>query len=129
MPFIRHRLIALFGCGGDRDKGKRPMMGEIGGRLADHCILTSDNPRTENPTVILAAIEKGIKPTGGSYEVIENRREAIRKALHMAEDGDIIVLAGKGHETYQEIMGVKRPFDEKVIVSELLKEMREEKEK
>jgi UDP-N-acetylmuramoyl-L-alanyl-D-glutamate--2,6-diaminopimelate ligase len=127
--FTRHRLIALFGCGGDRDKGKRPMMGEIGGRLADHCILTSDNPRTENPTVILAAIEKGIKPTGGSYEVIENRREAIRKALHMAEDGDIIVLAGKGHETYQEIMGVKRPFDEKVIVSELLTELREEKEK
>jgi UDP-N-acetylmuramoyl-L-alanyl-D-glutamate--2,6-diaminopimelate ligase len=127
--FTRHRLIALFGCGGDRDKGKRPMMGEIGGRLADHCILTSDNPRTENPTVILAAIEKGIKPTGKSYEVIENRREAIRKALHMAEDGDIIVLAGKGHETYQEIMGVKRPFDEKVIVSELLTEMREEKEK
>ena len=124
--FTRNRLIALFGCGGDRDKGKRPMMGEIGGRLADHCILTSDNPRTENPTVILAAIEKGIKPTGKSYEVIENRREAIRRALHMAEDGDIIVLAGKGHETYQEIMGVKRPFDEKVIVSELLMEMREE---
>ena len=127
--FTRNRLIALFGCGGDRDKGKRPMMGEIGGRLADHCILTSDNPRTENPTVILAAIEKGIRPTGGSYEVIENRKEAIRKALRIAKDGDIIVLAGKGHETYQEIMGVKRPFDEKVIVSELLKEMREEKEK
>ena len=126
--FTRNRLIAVFGCGGDRDKGKRPMMGEIGGRLADHCILTSDNPRTENPMVILAAIEKGIKPTGKSYEVIENRREAIRKALTMAEDGDVIVLAGKGHETYQEIMGIKRPFDEKVIVSELLTEMREEKE-
>ena len=127
--FTRNRLIAVFGCGGDRDKGKRPMMGEIGGRLADHCILTSDNPRTENPLVILAAIEKGIKPTGKSYEVIENRREAIRKALNMAKDGDIIVLAGKGHETYQEIMGIKRPFDEKVIVSELLTELREEKEK
>jgi len=126
--FTRNRLIAVFGCGGDRDRGKRPMMGEIGGRLADHCILTSDNPRTENPMVILAAIENGIKPTGKSYEVIENRREAIRKALRMAEDGDIIVLAGKGHETYQEIMGVKRPFDEKVIVSELLREIREEKE-
>ena len=79
--FTRNRVIAVFGCGGDRDKGKRPMMGEIGGRLADHCILTSDNPRTENPMVILAAIEKGIKPTGKSYEVIENRREAIRRAL------------------------------------------------
>ncbi len=127
--FTRNRLIAVFGCGGDRDKGKRPMMGEIGGKLADHCILTSDNPRTENPMVILAAIEKGIKPTGGSYEVIENRRDAIKKALVMAEEGDIIVLAGKGHETYQEIMGVKRPFDEKVIVSELLAAMREEQEK
>mgnify|MGYP002870114699 CR=1 FL=1 len=75
-----------------------------------------------------AAIEKGIKPTGGQYEVIENRREAIRKALEMAEDGDVIVLAGKGHETYQEIMGVKRPFDEKVIVSEILLEMRKREE-
>ena len=122
--FTRNRVICLFGCGGDRDKGKRPMMGEIGGRLADYCILTSDNPRTENPMVILAAIEKGIKPTGKPYRVIENRKEAIRAALTMAEDGDVIVLAGKGHETYQEIMGVKRPFDEKVIVSELLREMK-----
>ena len=125
--FTRNRVIALFGCGGDRDKGKRPMMGEIGGRLADYCILTSDNPRTENPMVILAAIEKGIKPTGKPYEVIENRREAINRALRMAEDGDVIVLAGKGHETYQEIMGIKRPFDEKVIVSDLLLEIQKEK--
>ena len=126
--FARNRVIAVFGCGGDRDKGKRPMMGEIGGKLADYCILTSDNPRTENPLVILAAIEKGIKPTGGKYEVIENRREAIRRALEMGEDGDVIVLAGKGHETYQEIMGVKRPFDEKVIVSEILLEMKKREE-
>ena len=98
------------------------MMGEIGGKLADYCILTSDNPRTENPMVILAAIEKGIKPTGGKYEVIENRRDAIRRAMEMAEEGDIIVLAGKGNETYQEIMGVKHPFDEKVVVRELLEE-------
>ena len=126
--FTRNRVIALFGCGGDRDKGKRPMMGEIGGKLADYCILTSDNPRTENPMVILAAIEKGIKPTGGRYEVIENRREAIDRALRMAEDGDVIVLAGKGHETYQEIMGIKRPFDEKVIVSELLLKIKKESE-
>ena len=127
--FTRNRVIAVFGCGGDRDQGKRPMMGEIGGKLADYCILTSDNPRTENPLVILAAIEKGIKPTGGKYEVIENRREAIRRALEMGEEGDVIVLAGKGHETYQEIMGVKRPFDEKVIVSEILLEMRKREEK
>ena len=123
--FARGRVISLFGCGGDRDHGKRPMMGEISGRLADYSILTSDNPRTEDPMEILAAIEEGIKPTGGKYTVIENRREAIRYALEMGRDGDIIVLAGKGHETYQEIMGVKRPFDEKVVVAELLKEIRQ----
>ena len=77
--------------------------------------------------VILAAIEKGIKPTGKPYIVIENRREAISYALRMAEEGDVIVLAGKGHETYQEIMGIKRPFDEKVIVSDLLLEIQKEK--
>ena len=121
--FARGRVISLFGCGGDRDHLKRPIMGEISGRLADFSILTSDNPRTENPMDILASIEEGIKPTGGKYTVIENRREAIRYALQMGRDGDIIVLAGKGHETYQEIMGVKRPFDEKVVVAELLEEI------
>ena len=117
---FKNRVIALFGCGGDRDHGKRPLMGEIGGRLADFSILTSDNPRTEDPNVILRAIERGILKTQGQYAVIENRREAIRYALAMAKEGDVIVLAGKGHETYQDIMGVKRPFDEKVVVRELL---------
>ncbi|MBR6954135.1 MAG: UDP-N-acetylmuramoyl-L-alanyl-D-glutamate--2,6-diaminopimelate ligase [Clostridia bacterium] len=121
--FTRGRLIALFGCGGDRDQGKRPMMGQIGGELADLCILTSDNPRTEDPMAILAAIEEGIRPTGKPYEVIENRREAIRRALSIAREGDIIVLAGKGHETYQEINGIRHPFDEKQVVAELLEEM------
>jgi len=121
--FAKARVIALFGCGGDRDQGKRPMMGEIGGKLADLSILTSDNPRTEDPMKILEAIEAGIKPTGGEYVVIENRREAIRYAMEIAEAGDIIVLAGKGHETYQEINGVKYPFDEKVVVQELLEEL------
>ncbi len=121
--FTRGRVIALFGCGGDRDQGKRPMMGEIGGRLADLCVLTSDNPRSEDPMAILAMIEEGIKPTGKPYVVIENRREAIRWALKEAKDGDVIILAGKGHETYQEIKGIKHPFDEKVVVAELLKEM------
>lgn len=125
--FCRGRIILLFGCGGDRDKGKRPMMGEIAGRLADYSILTSDNPRREDPMAILAAIEQGIRPTGAKYEVIENRREAIRQAMEMAVGGDIIVLAGKGHETYQDIGGVKHPFDEKVIVAELLEEMKTEK--
>ncbi|MBQ6232534.1 MAG: UDP-N-acetylmuramoyl-L-alanyl-D-glutamate--2,6-diaminopimelate ligase [Clostridia bacterium] len=124
--FTRGRVIALFGCGGDRDHIKRPIMGEIGGKLADYCVLTSDNPRTEDPYEILAAVEKGVKHTQTPYSVIENRREAIRFALEMARDGDVIVLAGKGHETYQEINGVKRPFDEKVVVAELLKEMRKD---
>ncbi|MBE5803369.1 MAG: UDP-N-acetylmuramoyl-L-alanyl-D-glutamate--2,6-diaminopimelate ligase [Clostridiales bacterium] len=125
--FAKGRVIALFGCGGDRDQGKRPMMGAIGGKLADLSILTSDNPRTEDPMKILAAIEEGIKPTGGEYVVIENRRAAIRYAMEIAEASDIIVLAGKGHETYQEIKGVKYPFDEKVVVQELLQELNAKK--
>lgn len=122
--FTRSRLIALFGCGGDRDHGKRPIMGEIVGRLADFSIITSDNPRTENPETILLAIEEGMKKTDGEYVMIENRREAIRYALEMGREGDVIILAGKGNETYQDIMGVKRPFDEKIVVRELLDEMR-----
>ncbi len=124
--FTRNRVISLFGCGGDRDQSKRPIMGEISGKLADFSILTSDNPRTENPDAILRAIEKGILKTGGKYTLIESRRDAIRHALSMARDGDVVVLAGKGHETYQDIMGVKRPFDEKVVVRELLEELRGE---
>lgn len=120
--FTKGKLIAVFGCGGDRDKGKRPIMGKIGGELADFCVLTSDNPRRENPFDILSEIEKGILPTGGAYVVIENRREAILHAMRMAQAGDVIVLAGKGHETYQEINGIKYPFDEKVVVQELLVE-------
>ena len=119
----RGRMIALFGCGGDRDRAKRPLMGEIAGELADFCILTSDNPRNEDPMQILDASEAGIKPTGCEYVVIENRREAIRFALNHAGAGDVVVLAGKGHETYQDIKGVKHPFDEKVVVRELLEEM------
>ncbi|MEG2317013.1 MAG: UDP-N-acetylmuramoyl-L-alanyl-D-glutamate--2,6-diaminopimelate ligase, partial [Clostridia bacterium] len=122
--FTKRRLIVLVGCGGDRDHGKRPMMGEIVSRLADFSILTSDNPRTEDPNVILKSIESGMKKAKGKYVVIENRREAIRYALEMGGEGDVIILAGKGNETYQEIMGVKRPFDEKVVVRELLNEMR-----
>ncbi len=121
--FIKGRLIVVFGCGGDRDQGKRPIMGAIAGKMADLSILTSDNPRAEDPLDILGAIEEGIKPTGGLYEVIENRREAIKHALSIADAGDVVLLAGKGHETYQEIHGVKRPFDEKFIVNELLEEM------
>ena len=120
------RMICLFGCGGNRDSAKRPMMGEIAGELADFCILTSDNPRSEDPMAILAAIEEGIKGSGCEYVVIENRREAIKYALMNAKPSDVVVLAGKGHETYQEIKGVRYPFNEKIVVAELLKEIREQ---
>ena len=121
--FTKGRLICVFGCGGGRDKEKRPIMGEISGRLADYSILTSDNPRLEDPMEILREIEAGIQPTGAPYTVIENRREAIRFAMQMGKPGDVIVLAGKGHETYQDIGGRKLPFDEKAVVRELLSEM------
>ena len=121
--FTRGRLIALFGCGGDRDRQKRPVMGRISGQLADLSVLTSDNPRREDPMQILDAIEDGIRETNGEYVVIENRREAIRYAMSVAREGDVIVLCGKGHETYQDIGGVKHPFDEKIVVAELLTEM------
>ena len=124
--FARGRVIAVFGCGGDKDKTKRPIMGRIAGSGADYCIVTSDNPRTENPMEIIDMVLEGVNQTDCPYEVIENRRDAIDRALHIAKKGDVIVLAGKGHETYQEINGIKHPFDEKLIVSELLAEMRKE---
>lgn len=120
--FARGRVLVLFGCGGDRDHAKRSVMGAVAGRLADYSILTSDNPRTEDPMEILQAIEEGIAPTKAPYEVIENRRQAIQRALSLAQVGDVLILAGKGHETYQEVHGVKKPFDEKQIVRELLSE-------
>ncbi|MBO4368230.1 MAG: UDP-N-acetylmuramoyl-L-alanyl-D-glutamate--2,6-diaminopimelate ligase [Clostridia bacterium] len=119
------RVVALFGCGGDRDREKRPIMGEISGNMADYTIITSDNPRTEDPYEILKAIEEGMQRTDGDYTVIENRREAIRYGLSMCRENDVLILAGKGHETYQEINGVKHPFDEKTVVKELLSEMRD----
>lgn len=118
--FCKGRLITLFGCGGDRDHAKRPIMGEIAGRFADFLVVTSDNPRTENPMDIINAIMEGVAKSGCEHVVIENRREAIEYALHMAEPDDIILLAGKGHETYQDINGGKFHFDEKEIVAEIL---------
>ena len=117
------KVISVFGCGGDRDSGKRPIMGEISGRIADYTIITSDNPRTENPEKIVEQIEEGIKKTNGKYECIVDRKEAIRKAISMANKRDIIVLAGKGHEPYQEINHKTYPFDERKIVREIIEEM------
>ncbi len=125
--YTRGRVISVFGCGGDRDKRKRPMMGEVSGRVADYTILTSDNPRTEDPQSIIDDIEKGIKITNGKYECIVDRVEAIRKAIKMANKKDIIVLAGKGHEITQEINKKKYPFDEREIVSKIVEELTEKK--
>lgn len=112
------KLITVFGCGGDRDRTKRPIMGEIAGRLSDTCIITSDNPRTENPTGILNDIEAGIKDTACPYAKIENRKEAIYAALESAEQGDAIVIAGKGHENYQIIGQETIHFDDMEVVKE-----------
>ena len=119
--YTRGRVISVFGCGGDRDSGKRPIMGEISGNTADFTIITSDNPRTEKPEKIIEQIEAGAKKTKGKYTVISDRIEAIKYAINMANKNDIIVLAGKGHETYQEINGEKYPFDEREIIKEIIK--------
>lgn len=123
--YTRGRVISVFGCGGDRDSGKRPIMGEISGRIADYTIITSDNPRTEDPQKIVEQIEEGIKKTNGKYEVVVDRVEAIKTAIKMANKRDIIVLAGKGHEPYQEINGVKHPFDERIIVNDIINKLYE----
>ena len=120
--FCKGRLIAVFGCGGDRDRTKRPIMGAIGARIADIAIVTSDNPRTEEPVAIIGDIVAGI-PTN-NFEVIENRVKAIHHAMDIGQKDDIIVLAGKGHETYQEINGVKNHLDEREVVAEYLQETR-----
>ena len=121
--YTRGKVISVFGCGGDRDSGKRPIMGEISGRIADFTIITSDNPRTEDPQKIVDQIEEGIKKTKGNYKVVVDRVEAIKEAMKMATKRDLIVLAGKGHEPYQEINGVKHPFDERIIVRQLVQEL------
>lgn len=123
--FCKGRLIAVFGCGGDRDPIKRPIMGKIGVEIADYAIITSDNPRTEAPMAIIADILKGVDSNKKNYEVIENRPQAIRQAMDIAQKNDIIVLAGKGHETYQEIHGIKHHLDEREVVAAYLEETRE----
>ncbi len=121
-PTTEGKLICLFGCGGDRDRLKRPMMGEIAVKNADLVILTSDNPRTEDPETILDEIEKGIVESSTPYLRICDRTEAIHKAIDMAADGDVILLAGKGHEDYQVIGHEKHHMDERELVAQYLKE-------
>lgn len=118
------RLVCLFGCGGNRSRARRYEMGEVSGQLADFTIITSDNPRFEKPDDIIADIETGIKKTEGEYIRIPDRKEAIAYAIHNGRPGDVIVLAGKGHEDYQEIEGKKHPMDERVLIAQILKEDR-----
>ena len=117
-----HRLVCLFGCGGNRSRLRRYEMGEVSGRLADLTVITSDNPRFEEPQAIIDDIKTGIGKTDGKYVEICDRKEAIRYVIEHGEPGDIIVLAGKGHEDYQEIRGKKYPMDERVLIVDILKE-------
>lgn len=114
------RLICMFGAGGNRPKVRRFEMGEVSGNLADLSVITADNSRYENVLDILADIKVGLAKTDGKYIEIPDRREAIRWCIENAQPGDIIVLAGKGHEDYQEIEGKKYPFDERVVIREIL---------
>ena len=116
------RLVSLFGCGGNRSKDRRYDMGEVSGKLSDYTIITSDNPRDEEPLAIIADIVTGMKKTDGEYIEIPDRKEAIRYAIMNAKEGDVIVLAGKGHEDYQEIKGVKHHMDERDLIREILEE-------
>jgi UDP-N-acetylmuramoyl-L-alanyl-D-glutamate--2,6-diaminopimelate ligase len=118
--FTQGKLIVVFGCGGDRDKGKRPLMGKIAEKGADCAIVTSDNPRTEDPDAIIDDIEAGMRAK--DHERVTDRRAAIQRAIDIANDGDIVLLAGKGHETYQIRGTTSYPFDEKQIVKELVGE-------
>ena len=118
------RLVSVFGCGGNRSKLRRYEMGEVSGKLADFTIITSDNPRYEEPLDIIADIRSSIEKTGGEFIEIPDRKEAIRYAIENGREGDIIVLAGKGHEDYQEIKGVKYPMDERVLIKEVLEELK-----
>ena len=121
------RLVCLFGCGGNRSRDRRYEMGEVSGRLADLTIITSDNPRFEEPQDIIDDIKTGIGRTDGKYVEICDRKEAIKYAIANGQPGDVIVLAGKGHEDYQEIRGVKHPMDERVLIAEVLEELKQER--
>jgi UDP-N-acetylmuramoyl-L-alanyl-D-glutamate--2,6-diaminopimelate ligase len=121
--FVKGRIITVFGCGGDRDKSKRPIMGQIAADYSDHTIMTSDNPRTEDPEMILDDIEVGLKGRDKSYERITDRVEAIHQAIRMAQPHDVILIAGKGHENYQIIGKTKHHMDDKEIVRDYIQEV------
>jgi UDP-N-acetylmuramoyl-L-alanyl-D-glutamate--2,6-diaminopimelate ligase len=114
-------VISVFGCGGDRDREKRPLMGRAGAELSDLAVVTSDNPRSEEPISVIQDVLQG---TGTDVEIDPDRRSAIRRALSLAEPGDVVVIAGKGHEQGQDIAGVVHPFDDRVVAREALAELR-----
>lgn len=122
-PLTRGRLISVFGCGGNRDTTKRPLMGRVASELSHYSVLTTDNPRHEEPSAILQQIAAGFEARD-NYEIVPDRRAAIRAALVMARDGDVILIAGKGHETYQEVAGTRSPFDDRKVALDLLEELR-----
>lgn len=123
--FAKGKIITLFGCGGDRDRTKRPIMGEIAARLSDYAVLTSDNPRTEDPLMILSEVETGVRRAAdrSKYSVIPDRREAISYAIHMAQPGDVVLIAGKGHETYQIVKDQVLHFDDREEARKVLKQI------
>lgn len=119
--FATNKIITVFGCGGDRDKTKRPIMGEIAGKYSDYCIITSDNPRTEVPETIIQEVEAGMLKTSCAYVKVTDRKEGILTALKMAQPGDLVLVAGKGHEDYQIVGKVKHHFDDLEIIKEYYK--------
>jgi UDP-N-acetylmuramoyl-L-alanyl-D-glutamate--2,6-diaminopimelate ligase len=121
--FARNRVVIVFGCGGDRDRTKRPAMGRLAGELADYVVLTSDNPRTEEPESIIDMIEPGLKGCNTPWVREADRHAAIGRALGEAKPGDVVIIAGKGHETYQDVMGVKRHFDDREVAREWLEKL------
>jgi len=121
--YTRGKVICVFGCGGDRDHEKRPLMGEVSGKISDFTIVTTDNPRTEKPEDIIKEIEAGISKTKGKFKIVVDRKEAIREAIKMMNKKDMLVIAGKGHEKYQEVGKEKIPFDEREIIKEILREI------
>ena len=120
------RIVTVFGCGGNRSRTRRYEMGEVSGKLSDLTIITSDNPRFEDPRAIMEDIITGIQKTDGKYIAICDRKEAIRYAIENGQPKDLIILAGKGHETYQEIRGVRYPMDERELIREVLEKWKEE---
>ena len=121
--FAKGRVVVVFGCGGDRDKTKRPKMGRVAGRIADFCIVTSDNPRSEEPDAIIRDILEGMNDAIAEYVVVENRRDAIEYAIKHARKDDVIVLAGKGHEDYQILKDKTIHFDEREVIRDILNNM------